>query len=287
MGVQLRALAWFKHHKVAAREVPLRMIQGNLFNLRSPTTIDAITTAARELLADSKLRHVLIVIDTLVRATPGADEISGKDTGEVVAAFDKLRYLLPSTICIIHHAGKTEGTGLRGHSSLGQGIDSYAAVRKTGAGSIVEFEKVKNAKLPLPIGFGLKVVVVGENKAGELIDSCVVVPRSLAPVEVSDVPLTAATGGYLAALATAIRDEGVDLPDALTGGRGVRGALVEKWRLAVKAQLQDGMTPSAGRQAWKRARDSLVTLGHVRTLSLDNKEYAALVVPLDKKEKGE
>lgn len=274
-GVMLRARAWGLRHGV--RPSNFVVMEGNLFNLRRPETMDSVIQYGNRVLRRSGCSHLLVVIDTLVRATPGADEVSGKDTGEIVAAFDLIRYSLPSTVCVIHHSGKNEDAGLRGHSSLGQGIDSFARVSKSTAGSVITFEKVKNAKVPPPIGFNLEVVPVDLDADGGIRDSCVVVTRSLAPVEVGPLVLSSIARDCRADLATEIRDEGVTLPDALTGGVGVKGVPTGTWKAAFKSRRCADMKPGAFRVAWKRASNRLIEDGYVRTLDYDSAEYAIFV----------
>jgi len=274
-GVKLRCMAWMKHH--GARGLPFAVIKDGLFNLRQPETVSEIVNAAKELLNASGMGHILVVIDTLSRAAPGADEVSGKDTGEVIAAFDAIRNALPATVAVIHHSGKNEESGLRGHSSLGQGIDSYTKVKKTGAGHVMEFEKVKNAKLPAPIGFSLEVVAVGQYANGKIIDSCVTVPRDLRPVEVGPIDLNQVAETHRNVLATEVRDNGQELPDALTGGAGIKGVSVAEWRKSTKAALGDGVKSVTFRSAWSRTLKILLELGAVRTCSVDGVEYAFLI----------
>jgi hypothetical protein len=274
-GVKLRTMAWMKHHGVT--DVPFSVIKDGLFNLRKPETVDAIVHAAKDLLASSGLPRVLIVIDTLSRAAPGADEISGKDTGEVIAAFDMIRNALPATLCVIHHSGKNEDAGLRGHSSLGQGIDSYTKVRKHGIGHVMEFEKIKNAKIPAPIGFALEVVVVGQHPNGKIVDSCVVVPRDMKPVETGPINLSDAAKKCRDELATEVRDTGVELPNALTGGDGVRGALMLNWAKAYKARQCEGLKANTAKSQFVRARSRLLDDGLVRTCEVNGDEYAFIL----------
>jgi hypothetical protein len=220
-GVKLRVMAWCQHHKVDPAGMPFQLIEGNLFNLHHSTTIEAILTAGRELLAASGLAHLLIVIDTLARATPGVDENSGKDASATTAAFDRLRLQLPCTLAIIHHTGKDETKGLRGHSSLGQGIDSFAQVRKFAAGSSIEFYKVKNKSLPAHLGFTLQTVTLGKDRKGRPITSCVVIPGSLtagADFDVKPIKADSLAGRALTVL-----------EDMAMGGQQVR---LDEWREA-------------------------------------------------------
>src|SRR5690606_24492906 len=59
----------------------------------------------------------LVVIDTLSRAIAGLDENSSEAMTGAVAAADRIRAELGAAVLLVHHAGKDETRGARGHSS--------------------------------------------------------------------------------------------------------------------------------------------------------------------------
>lgn len=67
---------------------------------------------------------VLIVIDTLNRAFGGGNENASEDMGMVIKACDKIRKLTNAHIMVIHHSGKDEAKGARGHTSLRGATDT-------------------------------------------------------------------------------------------------------------------------------------------------------------------
>ncbi|WP_439398507.1 AAA family ATPase [Bradyrhizobium sp. PMVTL-01] len=64
-----------------------------------------------------------VIIDTFNKATPGLDEISGKDMSLVLDRFDKIRDALDCGLWIVHHKNAA-GTGPRGHTSLFAGFET-------------------------------------------------------------------------------------------------------------------------------------------------------------------
>jgi RecA-family ATPase len=75
---QYRILAWCDEHGVDETEIPFRVIPMPV-NLRDPEY-------QKELLAIIEdIKPVLVVVDTLSRCTPGAEENSARDMGEVVS----------------------------------------------------------------------------------------------------------------------------------------------------------------------------------------------------------
>jgi len=60
----------------------------------------------------------VIAIDTLAAAGNGFDENSSKDMGEMVGALRTFEERLRTFVCAVHHSGKDESKGMRGHSNL-------------------------------------------------------------------------------------------------------------------------------------------------------------------------
>lgn len=73
----------------------------------------------------------LVIIDTLNRAAPGADENSSVDMGKIIAAAKELQSLIGGLVLLVHHTGKDARRGLRGHSSLYASLDAAIEVIKT------------------------------------------------------------------------------------------------------------------------------------------------------------
>lgn len=275
-GVDKRVRAWIDHTGLSG--IPFATLDDKEFHISKEETIQDIVDKAEQLLQLTGMPRLLIVADTLSKVSKGTDENSGKDLSEVMAGFDRLRRRLPTaTVCIIHHSGKSEGAGLRGHSSLGQGIDSFALVRKTGSGHTIAFEKVKNSELPPLIGFALEGAVLGKYKNGKDIKSCVVVPRETRPIEIGPVNLPKQAAEFLASLKGEIKDDGIGLPSALTGADNVRGCSKKAWRLAVQRQLQEEMKANTARAAWRKTSKYLIDGGHVVTGEVNGEEYVWVV----------
>lgn len=122
----------------------------------------------------------LIVLDTLNRASPGSDENSSKDMGVIIANAKALQELTGGMVLLVHHTGKDESKGMRGHSSLFAAMDCVIGVMRTrdeGLGWTVT--KSKDDETGTQHAFRLEQVVVGQDEDGENITSCVAV--SVAP----------------------------------------------------------------------------------------------------------
>lgn len=92
----------------------------NLLDLAAVSRFAAIAAA---------LKPVLIIIDTLARCLPAADENSAKDMGVAVAALDTLRARTGATILAVHHTPKdSTRTDARGSGALTGAVDTILTV---------------------------------------------------------------------------------------------------------------------------------------------------------------
>jgi len=120
----------------------------------------------------------IVVIDTLNRAAPGADENSGVDMGNLIAAAKQLQTLVGGLVLLVHHSGKDQSKGLRGHSSLLAALDGAIEVRREGDRREWVNIKAKDAADGNSYPFKLEIVQLGNDDDGAPITSCVLVPEN-------------------------------------------------------------------------------------------------------------
>jgi AAA domain len=118
----------------------------------------------------------VVILDTLNRAAPGADENSSKDMGIILAAAKQLQLLVGGLVLMVHHTGKDPEKGMRGHSSLFAALDGAIGVTKSVNGPVWTVTKSKDDATGAIYSFNLEIVVVGVDEDGEDITSCVAVP---------------------------------------------------------------------------------------------------------------
>lgn len=118
----------------------------------------------------------MVILDTLNRAAPGADENSSTDMGSIVAAAKQLQILTGGLVLLVHHTGKDASKGLRGHSSLFAALDGAIEVHKTDSRREWRVAKSKDDEIGTAHAFKLDVVTVGRDIDGEAITSCVAAP---------------------------------------------------------------------------------------------------------------
>ena len=131
----------------------------------------------------------LIVIDTLNRASPGADENSSSAMGDIIKSAEALRILTGAMVLFVHHPGKDATRGLRGHSSLFAAMDTVIEVVQDGQNIRWRLAKSKDSDDRISHAFKLLPIEIGKDGSGQPITSCVVQevegaqPMAVAPTE--------------------------------------------------------------------------------------------------------
>ncbi|MGF6808409.1 putative DNA primase/helicase [Paraburkholderia sp. Clong3] len=121
-------------------------------------------------------RDGLLVIDTLNRAAPGADENASTDMGKIIESCKAAQRRLGGVVLLVHHTGKDGTKGLRGHSSLYAALDAAIEVSRNGARREWSAVKIKDDIDGGHNAFALRVVGLHDDEHGEPVTSCVVEP---------------------------------------------------------------------------------------------------------------
>jgi len=156
----------------------------------------------------------VVVVDTLNRAAPTADENSSRDMGEILEAAKTLQTLTRGLVLLVHHTGKNAAAGLRGHSSLFAAMDAAIEVSRDGDRREWKVAKSKDGQDGTAHPFKLQVETLGVEETGEAITSCVVL-RDTAAQDVRAVKLP--QGGNQKIVLTALR---AMFKDGITGKPG-------------------------------------------------------------------
>lgn len=122
----------------------------------------------------------VVIVDTLNRAAPLADENASKDMGEILQAAKRLQSLTAGLVLLVHHSGKDATRGLRGHSSLFAAMDAAIEVARDGDRREWKVAKAKDGEDGKAHPFRLAVQPLGTDSDGEEITSCVVQPDTTA-----------------------------------------------------------------------------------------------------------
>lgn len=169
-GLPKRVDAWCSFHK-SPIPAQLRFITQPIDLLRTSDITD-LANAIRA----SGAAGGLVIIDTLNRSAPGADENSSVDMGKIIAAAKQLQALVGGLLLLIHHTGKDASKGLRGHSSLHAALDSAIEVVHRDNARAWKTAKCKDDQDGEVHRFRLDIQVVGRDPEGDEITSCVPVP---------------------------------------------------------------------------------------------------------------
>ncbi len=163
-GLHNRLKAWEQHHGKDSPSAFGAIVQP--FGLMSPQDLADLGSAL-------PLGGV-VMIDTLNRAAPAADENSSSDMGQILQGAKELQRKTGGLVILIHHTGKDVSKGLRGHSSLYAALDAGVEVERKESSRSWRVGKAKDGEDGLSVPFALKRVVLHTDSHGDEVSSCVV-----------------------------------------------------------------------------------------------------------------
>jgi len=132
----------------------------------------SVTQAAEQ----SAMPCRLVILDTLARAMGGGDENKGQDMGTAVASMDAVRAATGAHVLLVHHCGKNEALGARGHSSLRAAVDTEIEISRPEGETVSTVRATKQRDMPQgeAMPFSLDQVTLGTDRRGRPITSCIV-----------------------------------------------------------------------------------------------------------------
>jgi len=144
-----------------------------MLNLRSDET-DALA-----LIQDVQIHQPgcgLVVIDTLSRNIAGGNENAAEDMGAFVNLCDRISKELRCLVLIVHHTGKDEARGARGHSLLLGAVSTEIEItRKQGEPGAIKVTKQRDGADGAEYGFVLKAAALGTDEDGDPVTSAVAI----------------------------------------------------------------------------------------------------------------
>lgn len=215
---------------------------------------DSDNTVARLIAKAKSLGAKLIVIDTLSRSMPGADENSPNDMTGMVATLGKIIRETGAHVLVVHHTGKDEGKGSRGHSSLKAAADVEIEIAKSGTGGhTLKLTKVKDGRSDMEYSFTLREIDLGTDDDGDPITTCVVVEGDQRPAGGSVAKITKGDREAFGWLREAVEEFGTTPPLDLP--KGIRATTRDRWSEIGK--MRSGKADDAVRKAIDRAVTNL------------------------------
>ncbi len=172
---------------VAARErsgfeknIPLRLTPGPI-NLRDANNVALLIEFIREAEALHGVKCNMVFVDTLSRALAGGDENGPEDMGALIAGADAVRLATGAVVVLVHHVGKDESRGARGHSSLKAALDTEIEVTVRDKLHVATVTKQRDLPSGDQYPFRLTTVELGLDDDGDPVTSCVVEPVDEVP----------------------------------------------------------------------------------------------------------
>jgi hypothetical protein len=180
------------------------------------------------LAATIQRHHIrVVIIDTLARAMAGGKENAPEDMGAMIKAFGEIAETTGAHVMIVHHTGKDESKGGRGHNSLKAAADVEIEVTGDNGDHIIRLSKVKDGQDGERFAFKLRVIHLGVDDDGDDITTCVVEetgpPQSVAPKE----SLLASDQEALGWLREAVEEHGERPPIEIPAG--IKATTKARW----------------------------------------------------------
>ena len=167
--LHLRAYGSGEGLRAELDEPPEVDLIGDSFDLASSM---ADVEALAEAIGDAKL----IIVDTLAAVVGGSgDENTAPTMLAIVKAANHLIMATGAHVMLVHHMGKNQDRGARGHSSLRAALDTEIECKMTEGTGIgrLKVTKQRDMEMGSPLGFKLVKVTIGNHKLSE-ITSCIV-----------------------------------------------------------------------------------------------------------------
>lgn len=154
-GIFQRCEAWCSAHGVNIDDIPL-YVSNQPINMREPELVQAIIDEFKPI-----GNFQALVIDTLARNFGGGNENAPSDMGGFINGCDTIIHELDCAVAVVHHTGKDQSSGARGHSSFFGALTTEIIVEARGEHDILLTNtKQKDAKQFEPMQF-VKVETLG------------------------------------------------------------------------------------------------------------------------------
>lgn len=240
-------------------DVPLGIVTVPLDMCQSDSDAAALIEAIKAEAKAIDFPIGFIVMDTVARALAGGNENAPDDMGALVRNGDMIRAATGAHLMWIHHSGKDQARGARGHSSLRAATDTEIEVSAEGQARVARVTKQREYECAGEFSFTLKVVEIGQNKRGKMVTSCVVTSGEERTEPAAFNPYKRLRGNEKRALevleyliGSAGRVDDVGVPS------GCASVPEKWWRDRFYDSAMPGDTQDAKQKAFKRASISLI-----------------------------
>ena len=228
---------------------------------------EALLTAIAERPVD------LLILDTLAMSFGAGNENDGKDVTQFLTHIAEIRQKLGCHVMLVHHSGKDQGKGARGHSSLRAAVDTEIEVSVDGLMHQATTKKQRDLEGGKLAAFTLNVVNLGNDKDGVSITNCTVQQQDADELKRSKKrTLKGISQVAHQALHDALKNEGHKITNSEHYPLGRKIVNVEAWDSEFKMRrASEDVQDDSNRKAFMRARNRLKK--HDYTREYDDKVW--------------
>lgn len=174
-GIRNRIAAFRTEHGLQDKDIPFAVIPVAMNLLDPDADTGKLIRTIQQVKRDLGMPVVLTVADTLSRAMSGGNENAPDDMGALVTNGTRIQQETQSALAWVHHSGKDQAKGARGHSLLRAATDTEIEITSDGGHRHARVTKQRDIESSGEFAFSLKVVELGTNHRWKPITSCVVV----------------------------------------------------------------------------------------------------------------
>jgi hypothetical protein len=247
-GMKRRIDAFRQHHGLERTADAALAIIPETIDFRDGKSVKAFIRQIPEIAERLGVPVRLIIIDTLSRALAGGNENAPDDMGAFVRNVDRVRTETGAHVTAIHHCGKDDSRGARGHSLLRAAVDTEIKVERPEGPhgpTVACVTKQRDLEIGGPFIFGLRKVELGTDRRGKPVTSCVVETAVRKP------------------LLSEAEQEAVKILNTMLFESPATTVPIAEWRKAIMSgeNILTGPTPDTRGKQWQRLRDRLKKLG--------------------------
>jgi hypothetical protein len=257
-GLSRRRKAMRRHH--GDKDLPLFIVKAKGSILEKQTqaamaaTVDAIEARCGQ-------RIVLVGVDTVTAAAPGADQYAPGPAGSIVNAAKAISTAHGRTLILVHHAPKNGGDSPLGSVAFQGSVDAVLKVENKKGTRTLDGEMMREYAAGKPIRFELRTVDIGTTSRGVPVSSAVALFGAEADFTTATAltPREAEVEEVVLELAETCVPGGDDAhADIRLAQKDVEDALVRRWGAPKDENVRIGAETKArnaiGRWAKKRAQ---------------------------------
>jgi hypothetical protein len=261
-GIRNRVSALKTHHGLDGQDLPFAVIPVTINMLDPEQDIEMTIRTIRHVAKHFNLPVRLTVMDTLSRAMAGGNENAPDDMGALVTNGARIQQETRSHLCWVHHSGKDQAKGARGHSLLRAATDTEIEITADDGSRMGRVTKQRDLECVGEFPFSLQVVELGTNHRGKPVTSCVVIPISQGEQtgkngKKRDYHLTVTAQLALRALSIALSKSGAQLPPLPDYPANTVAVPASEWRKEFN-ELKAGSSPDTLKHAFHSGQSALL-----------------------------